>query len=87
MLVCNKADQEAKAHTSEFIRKRLEKELEAVRSTRGTLGEGAMQGSSIGKSDEIFSFAALKSPAVIIANAAALTGDISEIRTFLLRKA
>ena len=57
-----------------------------MRSTRATLGEGAQQGSSIGKPDELFTFAALKSPFVSFGNAAALTGDVSEIKSFLLSK-
>ena len=35
LLACNKADQGTKAHTVEFVRKRLEKEIDQVRSIAG----------------------------------------------------
>lgn len=39
LLACNKADAGPKAHTVDFIRKRLERELDAVRETRGALDD------------------------------------------------
>ncbi len=83
LLVCNKTDEGARAHTADFIRKRLEKELEALRSTRATLGEGAARGQPIAREGETFSFAALKSPKVATANASALKNDIEELLSFL----
>jgi hypothetical protein len=38
LLAANKADCGARAHTADFIRKRLEKALGELRGTRGTLG-------------------------------------------------
>ena len=83
LLVCNKTDLGTKAHTSDFLRKRLEKEVEALRSTRATLGEAALQGLNLAKSGEAFTFAKLKSPKVSIASGSALAGDLKEVVEFL----
>ena len=83
LLVCNKTDEGARAHTADFIRKRLEKELEALRSTRATLGEGVATGQPIAKAGEIFTFGGLKSPKVSIASASALKNDVEELLAFL----
>ena len=83
LLLCNKTDEGPRAHTAEFIRKRLEKELEALRGTRTTLGEGASKGLPIAKAGEAFTFAGLRSPRVSVANASALRSDIDELLNFL----
>lgn len=83
LIVCNKTDEGARAHTADFIRKRLEKELEALRGTRATLDEGAAKGLPIAKGGEAFTFAALRSPKVLVATASALKGDLEELQAFL----
>lgn len=83
LLVCNKTDEGAKAHTTDFVRKRLEKELEALRGTRATLGEGAPQGGRIAREGEAFTFVGLRSPRVSVAGGSALTGDLNEVLEFL----
>lgn len=83
LLVCNKTDEGARAHTADFIRKRLEKELEALRGTRATLGEGVARGQPIAKAGETFTFANLKSPRVSMASASALRNDVEELLAFL----
>ena len=83
LVACNKSDQGAKAHTVDFIQKRLEKELEAVQSTRASLGEGAVQGYGIAKDGEAFSFARLKGLMATFVSTAALTGEIDQIKAFL----
>ena len=83
LLVCNKADAGAKAHTLDFLRKRLEKELETLRGTRATLGEGVSKGLPIAKAGETFTFAGLKGPNVALASTSALNGDLEDLLNFL----
>ena len=54
-IACNKADHGPKAHTVDFIRKRLEKEIEQLRTTRKTVGEQA-DASALGPDSRPFSF-------------------------------
>lgn len=83
LIVCNKTDQGVKAHTSDFVRKRLEKEVEALRGTRTTLGENAGSSLALAKQGDAFTFAGLKTPAIAITSGSALTGDLSEVLSFL----
>ena len=93
LLACNKADAGAKAHTVDFIRKRLEKEIDAMRSTRGALGgDGAASQAALlaGTSGEVFSFESLgtvgKGPVVSCASVSSLdTGGVTDVETFLRR--
>lgn len=82
LLLCNKTDTGAKAHTSDFVRKRLEKELEALRSTRSSLNEGST-GLNLVKRNEAFTFAGLRSPKVSVGSGSALTGDLHDVLEFL----
>ena len=86
LLACNKADLGAKAHTTDFVRKRLEKELEQLRTTRRTLGESAPESRSLTAAGETFTFEGLtkaRGPKVSLAAASALTGDLGEVLQFL----
>ena len=83
LLVCNKTDEGARAHTAEFVRKRLEKELEILRTTRSTLGDGVVKEQPIAKKGDIFTFAGLKTSKVSLASASGLKNDIDEVLTFL----
>ncbi|KAK9839744.1 hypothetical protein WJX84_007040 [Apatococcus fuscideae] len=58
LLVCNKGDQGAKAHTTSFIQKQFEKEIDQLRSTRRTLGDSAAA-DLLPKADMPFTFEAL----------------------------
>lgn len=61
LLACNKSDVGVKAHTPEFIRKMLEKELDQICGTRGSLDDGS-RGSgdvALGRPGEQFSFEGL----------------------------
>ena len=91
LLACNKADAGAKAHTVDFIRKRIEKEIDTMRSTRGALGEegAAARASALtGASGEAFTFEALgtmgKGPLVTCAAVSALdAGGIADVEKFI----
>jgi len=92
LLACNKADAGPKAHTVDFIRKRLEKELDQMRSTRGALGGdgSATQAASLGVPGEPFTFEGLatksKGPAVVCASASAVeAGGAVEVEAFIRR--
>lgn len=93
LLACNKADAGAKAHTVDFIRKRLEKEIDGMRSTRGALGGdgAASQAAALSSaSGEAFTFDGLatvgKGPVVTCAAVSAVdAGGISDVENFLRR--
>lgn len=93
LLACNKADAGAKAHTVDFIRKRLEKEIDGMRSTRGALGGdgAASQAAALSSgSGGLFTFEALatvgKGPIVTCAAVSAVdSGGISDVEAFLRR--
>ncbi|KAK9813463.1 hypothetical protein WJX73_000210 [Symbiochloris irregularis] len=86
LLACNKSDLGAKAHTSDFIRKRIEKEVEQLRTTRRSLGEG--QQGVIGIEGEVFSMAALEKAQGIKVTAesvSALDADLDDVTGFIRR--
>lgn len=74
LIACNKYDLGTKAHTDSFIEKRLQREIEEVRSTHSSL-EGDAAAARIGKADESFSFQQLKSKVGIAKISAKLGGS------------
>jgi len=92
LLACNKADAGLKAHTVDFIRKRLEKEIEEMRATRGALGgDGtAVAAHSLSIPGEAFTFEGLatraKGPVVTCSSVSAIdSGAVVDIETFIRR--
>ncbi|KAK9828645.1 hypothetical protein WJX72_001279 [[Myrmecia] bisecta] len=91
LLACNKADMGPKAHTVEFIRKRLEKEIDQLRSTRNAMGDGTRVSSEkdlLRDASEPFSFDALvksKGPKVSSASLSAAAPDTVELERFIRR--
>jgi signal recognition particle receptor subunit beta len=89
LLACNKADQGARAHTVDFLRRRLERELEALRGTRGALaGDGgdAPGRPALAQPGQAFSFEALartRGPRVSAAALSALQGDVASVTDFM----
>ena len=91
LVACNKADAGAKAHTVDFIRKRLEKEIDGMRSTRGALGgdNAASQAAILSSAPgEAFTFESLatvgKGPVVSCAAVSALdSGGVKDVENFL----
>ncbi len=59
-MVCTRGDAGVRAHTCDFIRKMLEKEIEAIKSTRNALDDGDRRGkgSILGVEGAPFTFAA-----------------------------
>ncbi len=89
LLACNKADQGARAHTVDFLRRRLERELEALRGTRDTLGgEGGQPRGApmLARPGQAFSFDALArahGPRVSADALSALQGDVAPVAAFM----
>ncbi|KAK9842265.1 hypothetical protein WJX81_003543 [Elliptochloris bilobata] len=89
LLACNKADQGARAHTVDFLRRRLEREVEALRGTRDTLGgeAGGQRGSfALARPGQAFSFDAQArggGPRVSAGALSALTGDVTSVTEFV----
>ncbi|KIY97082.1 hypothetical protein MNEG_10881 [Monoraphidium neglectum] len=85
LIACNKMDLEMEAHSVDFIRKTLERQLDAMRKTRAaSIGKdaGGGGGAALGPAERPFSFAALRSK-VALAPAAAKTGSLEEVVAFI----
>lgn len=93
LLACNKADLGTRAHTVDFLRKRLEKEIEALRGTRGALedqsGGGGGASNAMGPPGEPFSFEGLakaRGVRVTAVSASAVdAGGAAEVEAFIRR--
>lgn len=90
LVACNKADAGAKAHTVDFIRKRLEKEIDGMRSTRGALGgdDAASKAAALHSAGEAFTFEGLgakgKGPVVTCVVVSALdVGGVAPVEKFI----
>lgn len=88
LLACNKSDLGAKAHTIDFVRKRVEKEIEQLRSTRESLGGADTQADVFGLAKEAFTLQGLarsRGIRVSTASISALDGEISSVAVFIRR--
>ena len=88
LLACNKSDLGAKAHTIEFIRKRIEKEVEQLRTTRQTLSNSASSGDPFGLEKETFTMQGLakaRGVRMSTASISASDGQISPVAVFIRR--
>lgn len=85
LIACNKMDLEAQAHSIEFVRKTLEKQLESMRKTRTALStDGPKVASALGKSDKPLSLAALRMP-VTVAGISAMQGSVQDVHAFMAK--
>lgn len=83
LIACNKMDLEMEAHTVDFIRKTLEKQLDAMRKTRtAAIGKEAGAAPVLGAADKPFSLQGLKNK-VVLAEASAKTGSLDEVVAFI----
>lgn len=83
LIACNKADLELEAHSVEFVRKTLERQLDAMRRTRAAaIGKDAGARAALGPADRPFSFAALPNK-VALAEASAKAGKLDDVLTFI----
>ncbi|KAJ7975525.1 Signal recognition particle receptor subunit beta [Quillaja saponaria] len=82
LILCNKTDK-VTAHTKEFIRKQLEKEIDKLRSSRSAISAADIANEfTLGVSGEAFSFSHCHNK-VTIAEASGLTGEISQLEQFI----
>jgi signal recognition particle receptor subunit beta len=85
LIACNKMDLEMEAHSVDFIRKTLEKQLDAMRRTRtAAIGKDAGGGAppALGPPGKPFSFGGLANK-VTLAQASAKTGALDEVVAFI----
>lgn len=90
LIACNKSDLELDAHSADFVRRTLERQLDAMRKTR-TAGIGRTAGEGGGSApallgvpaDQAFSFAAMAPRhRVSLAEVSALQGKLAEVEAF-----
>lgn len=84
LIACNKADLEEEAHSVDFIRKTLEKQLDAMRKTKtAAIGkDAASQAPALGALDRPFSLQGLRNK-VLLAECSALQGQLSDVKYFI----
>ncbi|KAK3244608.1 hypothetical protein CYMTET_45785 [Cymbomonas tetramitiformis] len=84
LVVCNKMDRTS-AHSIEFLRKRLEKEIEQYRTTRSALKdtkESDVGGLRLTKKNVPFSFAICTNP-IMFCGISVVNGDVSGVNDFI----
>jgi signal recognition particle receptor subunit beta len=84
LIACNKADMEEEAHTVDWIKKTLEKQLHDLRSSKsvGIGKDAATQSTVLGATDKPFSFKGLRSK-VVLAECSAKANQLSEVQAFI----
>lgn len=84
LIACNKADLEEEAHSVDFIRKTLEKQLEAMKKTKtaGIGKEAASEAPALGAADKPFSLQSLRNK-VVISECSALKGQLVDVHSFI----
>eukprot|EP01023_Acetabularia_acetabulum_P038361 TRINITY_DN3673_c0_g1_i1.p2 TRINITY_DN3673_c0_g1~~TRINITY_DN3673_c0_g1_i1.p2 ORF type:complete len:283 (-),score=29.42 TRINITY_DN3673_c0_g1_i1:159-956(-) len=87
LICCNKADQEAKAYSVDFIRKKLEKELDSMRQTKTNTLAAEKGGQSIylGNPKEAFKFDTFNHNKIKFCSISVLTGQIGSVEEFILQ--
>ncbi|KAK0572961.1 hypothetical protein LWI29_001027 [Acer saccharum] len=82
LICCNKTDK-VTAHTKEFIRKQLEKEIDKLRTSRSAISEADVTNDfTLGVQGEAFAFSQCYNK-VTVAEASGLTGEISPVEQFI----
>ncbi|KAL7171532.1 hypothetical protein ACSBR2_036229 [Camellia fascicularis] len=82
LILCNKVDK-VTAHTKEFIRKQLEKEIDKLRASRTAVSAADIANEyTLGVPDEAFAFSQCQNK-VTVAEASGLTGEISQLEQFV----
>ncbi|XP_010467710.1 PREDICTED: signal recognition particle receptor subunit beta [Camelina sativa] len=82
LLCCNKTDK-ITAHTKEFIRKQMEKEIEKLRCSRSAVSTADITNDfTLGIEGEVFNFSHCHNK-VTVAEASGLTGEIDQVQDFI----
>ena len=86
LVACNTSEK-ITAHPVEFLKKRLEKEIEALRQTTGTLADtsGAAAAAAVGKPGVEFKFEHLARNVVDVVATSVAEGNLDAVRAFLVR--
>eukprot|EP00775_Hariotina_reticulata_P003523 gene3523-3793_t len=84
LVACNKADLEEEAHSMDFIRKTLEKQLDAMRKTKtAAIGKDAgSQVPALGALDKPFSLQSLRNK-ISFVECSAKQGQLDDVRAFI----
>lgn len=82
LIVCNKTDK-VTAHSKDFIRKQLEKEIDKLRSSRTAVSVADVTNEyTLGVPGQAFTFSQCHNK-VAVAEASGLTGEISQVEDFI----
>ncbi|KAK1287349.1 hypothetical protein QJS10_CPB19g01455 [Acorus calamus] len=82
LILCNKTDK-VTAHTKDFIRKQLEKEIDKLRISRTAISTADIaNGHTLGMPGEAFVFSQCVNK-VMVAEASGLTGNVSQVEQFI----
>ncbi|XP_072982352.1 uncharacterized protein [Typha latifolia] len=82
LIVCNKTDK-VTAHSKEFIRKQLEKEIDKLRTSRNAISTADITNEfMLGVPGELFTFAQCRNK-VAVAESSGLTGEVSQVEQFI----
>nr|AAU44447.1 hypothetical protein AT2G18770 [Arabidopsis thaliana] len=82
LLCCNKTDK-VTAHTKEFIRKQMEKEIDKLRVSRSAISTADIANDfTLGIEGEVFSFSHCHNK-VTVAEASGLTGETDQVQEFI----
>ncbi|KAK8998018.1 hypothetical protein V6N11_012551 [Hibiscus sabdariffa] len=82
LICCNKSDK-VTAHTKEFIRKQLEKEIEKLRASRSAISAADISNDfTLGVPGEVFAFSQCRN-VVTIVEASGLKGEIAQVEQFI----
>ncbi|XP_057951500.1 uncharacterized protein LOC131146150 [Malania oleifera] len=82
LILCNKTDK-VTAHTKEFIRKQLEKEIDKLRASRTAISEADIANEfTLGVNGEAFAFSQCQNK-VTVAEASGLTGETAQVEQFI----
>ncbi|KAK9277024.1 hypothetical protein L1049_006563 [Liquidambar formosana] len=82
LILCNKTDK-VTAHTKEFIRKQLEKEIDKLRASRTAVSSADIADEfTLGVPGEAFAFSQCHNK-VTVGEASGLTGEISQLEQFI----
>ncbi|CAI9104973.1 OLC1v1003778C1 [Oldenlandia corymbosa var. corymbosa] len=82
LILCNKVEK-VTAHTKEFVRKQLEKEIDKLRASRTVVSDADVTNEfTLGTPGETFTFSQCLNQ-VTIAEASGLTGDVLQLEDFI----
>ncbi|KAM5574236.1 hypothetical protein ABKV19_013632 [Rosa sericea] len=82
LILCNKTDK-VTAHSKEFIRKQLEKEIDKLRASRSAISAADIANDfTLGVLGEPFSFTQCQNK-VTVAEAAGIVGEVAEVERFI----